>query len=121
MAKGYSDSHLQTWWRRAVKAVNGECCIRCGSDPVEVHHVVKRRHALLRHDWRNGIPLCAACHRWVETLAGKLWVADQVDMRYLLAHERENIKDYLRDHGLNRREFDQRTLEELKRVVAENE
>lgn len=112
-----SDSHMQSWWRRAVRAVWGDRCARCGYPGVECHHVVKRRHALLRNDYRNGIPLCPTCHGWAETLRGRTWVYEQVDMHYLMQREAANIKDYLQEHGLCRREFDERQLAELKRVV----
>lgn len=120
MAKrGYSDSYLQQWWRRAVKAYHGEYCVRCGNEPVECHHIVKRRYSVLRNDWRNGLPLCQDCHAWVErTVAGRRWAENQVDIVHL---ERKdiNLKQYLTERGMTRSEFDKEQLSELRRVVEE--
>lgn len=112
-----SDSNLQSWWRKAVIATWGGRCAHCGFAEVECHHIVKRRHAMLRNDYRNGIPLCKSCHAWAETLKGRAWVYMQVDMDYLSERERVNIKDYLQQRGITRYEFDEMQLAELKECV----
>ena len=122
MSRGYSDSYLQGLWRKAVKAHWGERCVKCKAEPVQCHHIIKRRYAVLRNDWKNGIPLCAKCHNWIETLPGSdwlYWTLGEDHRMYLATRERVNIKDHLVQHGITRKEFDQRTAERLKEKIAE--
>lgn len=66
--KSYSDGYIQSLWRKAVFLGWGKKCALCGSqDRVEAHHVKSRRHRVLRHDLRNGIPLCGRCHQKADT------------------------------------------------------
>lgn len=56
-------------WSKLVKARAGERCERCGAVPEDprgfhAHHVDGRNNHRLRYDVRNGVALCAACHRW---------------------------------------------------------
>lgn len=32
--------------------------------PITGHHIIGRRHSKTRHDLRNGVGLCPACHQW---------------------------------------------------------
>jgi hypothetical protein len=121
MSKGYSDSYLQQLWRQAVKSHWGDRCAKCGSSDVQCHHIVKRRRAMLRNDWHNGIPLCHACHNWIETMAGRLWLADKLEpwhKEYLMLMDKD-IKQHLTEAGMTRAEFDKLTAEELKRKIKE--
>ena len=68
---GTSPANLMKWWRKAVLAVWGDRCVWCGRKPVECHHIVRRGKAVLRYDWRNGIPLCATCHAEADTASGR--------------------------------------------------
>ena len=115
--RGYSDSHMQAWWRQAVLAVWGTGCAHCGSPEAHCHHVVPRARRVLRNDWRNGIPLCAECHRWAHTLEGRRWVESQVDTEYLEARD-TNLKEYLFTSGITREEFDRKQLGELKSIAS---
>lgn len=111
------DANMQKLWRRAVRVMRGDNCLRCGSFADQCHHVIKRRFLVLRHDWRNGIPLCRACHRWVEDRAmGAVWAEDQVDMDYLLDRA-VPMQAFLKGLGLTRDEFLERQTEELKDVL----
>lgn len=112
-----SDGYLQNWWRKAVKRVHGDRCKLCGAQPVECHHIVKRRYGVLRHDWRNGLPLCAECHAQADTIAGRERIAEHVDMDYLSAMERYDLKTFLAERGMTRGEFLRNELDELKRIV----
>jgi len=114
--KAPADSTLQSWWRKAVKAVHGDACVICGQRPVECHHAVLRRKMVLRHDFRNGLPLCADCHRGAETILGRAEVAKHLDMEYLQERERLTLKDYLVRNGMTRAEFLQNQLDELKAI-----
>ena len=117
-SKGYSDGYLQNLWHKAVRAHWSNRCARCGSPDIQCHHVVPRRKALLRNDWRNGIALCAECHAWAHQLAGRRWVESVVDIDYLT--ERDVIlTDWLQAHGMSRKEFDKAVAEELKRKANE--
>jgi len=67
-----------------------------------MHHIVGRRHALLRYDVRNGLPLCAACHRIAETLDGvdeiRAVIGDE-EWGYLKERQRVLKKDWLVETG----------------------
>lgn len=62
-------------WRRAVRKRDGMCCRWCRRHVVvclalvperaECHHVGGRAVKAIRHDVRNGLLLCAACHAFV--------------------------------------------------------
>jgi ankyrin repeat protein len=113
-----SDSTLMSWWRKAVKAVQGESCVLCGATPVECHHIIKRRKKLTRYDWRNGLPLCPGCHSLSDTIRGREAIAEHVDMDYLRDHDGVILKEWLASHGMTEQEFLQAELDELKDVVA---
>ncbi len=57
-------------WPMLVKARADYRCERCGGSPegqnFHAHHVYKRNNHRLRWEPRNGIALCARCHRWAE-------------------------------------------------------
>jgi hypothetical protein len=115
---GTSSKNLMRWWRRAVLAVWGDRCAWCGRQPVECHHIVRRAKAILRYDWRNGIPLCATCHAEADTASGRRRVYSMMDMEYLESMEMWLIKDYLKSRGISREQWLSEELEELKAVVA---
>jgi hypothetical protein len=60
-------------FQRAVVERDGKC-VRCGKfglrndkDQIEnlsAHHLVRRKYLRTRHDPRNGVTLCIACHEW---------------------------------------------------------
>jgi hypothetical protein len=114
----YSDKYLQNLWREAVRAHWGRRCARCGDPAIQCHHIVPRRRALLRNDWRNGIALCAECHAWAHTTAGRRWVESQVDMDYLESRD-VDAKQWLQDHGMSRAEFGRQIAVELKEKASE--
>ena len=51
-------------WAEIVKSVGR--CLKCGSrdKQLQAAHIISRRFTNTRHDIRNGLCLCAACHRW---------------------------------------------------------
>lgn len=114
--KAPADSTLQKHWRLAVKAVHGDACKICGERPVQIHHCVKRRYLVLRHDWRNGLPLCVECHAKADTILGRAEIAKHLDMDYLSQWEGVTVKDYLIRQGMTRAEFLQNELDELKMI-----
>ena len=116
-ASAPSDGYMMTWWRRAVKRVHGDRCRFCGAHPAGCHHVIHVTKGVTRHDWRNGIPLCTACHSTADSIAGRKRVGEFVDLDYLEAMERYNLKDFLQERGMSRGEFLRNELDELKRIV----
>jgi hypothetical protein len=57
--------HNDSPWRAACIAIRGEMCRACGdTHHVEMDHVIpKSQRPSLRHDVRNGLPLCGAFSR----------------------------------------------------------
>lgn len=63
--------HCDRLWSLLVRERAGGCCEHCGISPEDsrgfhAHHIYKRNNHRLRYALRNGIALCAACHRWAE-------------------------------------------------------
>ena len=120
--RGLSDSNLQMHWRRCVRAIFGNRCFFCGaSDEIEVHHIVKRKTLLLRHDYRNGILVCKyGCHQHAETPVGKhkidAYLTSKGYLEYLQLRT-GNCKDYFVQHGITRDDFLQSMLDELRKVT----
>lgn len=114
--KAPSDSTMRNYWRRAVKSVHGNACVICRQTPVQCHHAVHRARAILRHDYRNGLPLCAECHNMADTILGRAEVAKHLDMEWLAKQERIVFKDYLVQKGKTRADFLNEQLATLKEV-----
>jgi hypothetical protein len=117
-----SDSTLQRYWRKAVLAYHRNTCIICGlrkpDEELECHHIARRRIAFLRHDYRNGVPVCHECHKIAHTKKGEQIIARKHEFyEYLLDHENIRIKDWLQQTGQSRDEFLLGELKELKEVA----
>lgn len=56
-------------WSLIVRARAGNRCEHCPRTAdyaqIHAHHVVGRQNHRLRYEPRNGVSLCAGCHRWV--------------------------------------------------------
>jgi len=123
--KSVSDSRLMKAWRLAVLAHwNYTDPISGRYDPsgesLQCHHIVGRRHLLLRWDYRNGIPLTIESHQYAHTGAGNAEVRELVDADYLDSMERYTARDYFTEHGINDNEWRLLKLEELKGVTGES-
>ena len=115
---------MQRWWRKAVLIKGLHRCAICGrcrpADELDAHHLIRRRYRALRHDWRNGVPVCRGeCHIIADQNSAKLTAQsphwehiDQV-MKF------PNSREYLRDRGMTLREFDSAMLILLKKIVKE--
>ena len=83
----------------------------------ECHHVIKRRYKITRHDWRNGILLCADCHRKAHNgLLGVVLPEWQSD--YLLERSGLRFKDYLIQQETTEREFLKMQLDENRGICG---
>lgn len=121
--KSVSDSTLNKYWRLAVIA-------NCKRDPVtgnsnieelECHHIVPRKHFLLRWDYRNGVPLEKATHTGHlgvhRNIATRRRIEEVVDLEYLEKMSRYTKKEYFIEHGINDNEFREMKLKELKAII----
>lgn len=124
--KTVSDSTLHKLWRKAVLAwwgyrdpISGLC------DPTggifQCHHIVYRRHFLLRWDYRNGIPLTDESHRYAHTGAGRARVREMVFTDYLDEMERWDKKSWLLKEGITEGEFRLQKMAELRRIIEESD
>jgi hypothetical protein len=119
--RGYSESVLLDLFRKAVKALRGEVCLRCIEEgvnerrPVQIHHIVHRSFLLLKYDPENGLPLCAEHHAWADTGAGREWCRSKVDKVYLDQRQAYgNIKAYFTELGTCRQDW----IETMKNKLA---
>ena len=132
--RSVSDSYLMKLWRRAVLINFNNTCPICGhqgAEDLQCHHVVFRRHAILRYDWRNGIPLCnvyhvgnqrfggKTCHQYGHTRSGEQAIRNHVDMAYLERMELLQIKDYILTAGMSRNEFLTKMADDLKKKIEQ--
>ena len=56
---------------------------------VAVHHIIHRTNPKLRHDARNGIPLCLECHAFAhkEPIKFNEWVSGWLQRNYGITYE----------------------------------
>lgn len=139
-----SESTLQRHWRRAVLLEWGNYCPICGErgadDELQCHHIVHRRHRLLRHDRRNGVPVHHAriyryiddsneecghraitCHQFADTLTGREMIRESLDLErweYIKERELRNVKDFLVAAGMSRSELEDYELKMLKNFIG---
>ncbi len=122
--KGCSDSVMMRLWRKAVLNHNFNRCFVCGNtnaSELDCHHIIKRRHSILRYDYRNGVPACRmGCHNTIDSLAGykMLKAVRSADLEYLEGLENLTIKQYLIDRGITRKEFLESQKVELKKYLT---
>jgi len=117
-----SDSTLMRLWRQAVLAYwNYTDPLSGDYDPtgetLQCHHIVKRKHFVLRWDYRNGVPLTIESHQRAHTASGHAELWDKVDSEYLERFEGYLKKDYLQSLGINDDEFRLLMKDELKAVI----
>jgi hypothetical protein len=117
--KSVSDGYLMQMWRKAVLNQYNNKCFRCGkTEELECHHFIKRRHKLLRWNWRNGIPGCHDCHKFYHTKIGENWISDRIKFYIYLLHSENLIyKQYLIDNNLTDNEFRNKILADLKEAI----
>lgn len=120
--KGYGKTTMNSLWRKAVLANYNHRCAYCGNTDIteiECHHIVYRRHKILRWDYRNGIPGCKfTCHKIYHTKKGEQWISS-VHRDYDLITSLENVtfKQYLVDNCLTEKEFLEFRKEEMRRLI----
>jgi hypothetical protein len=119
--RGLSESNLQNKWRAVILKHFHNRCFFCGKlkgqVEIECHHIVKRNTLLLRHDWRNGLPVCKfGCHSYAETPTGKHLINEPIIKNNLLDYLQERSgqsKDYFVKKGITKTQFLKMTLEDL--------
>jgi len=124
--RAVSDSRLMALWRRAVLAywrytdpISGKY------DPtgevLQCHHIVPRRHFLLRWDYRNGVPLTVESHQLAHTGKGRALLREVADTEYLDELEGWTKKDFLALIGATEDEFRLNKKAELEEVISKYE
>jgi len=134
---GLDDRWLQKLWRKACLKIFDHKCFFCGADSrvvdIEVHHLTKRNMLLLKHDFRNGIPLCKwvhqlnedmkmSCHKFAETPEGKRRIGEFLERRGYTKYLTErscNSKQWLLEHKMSRSEFLLERKLELEKIIKE--
>ncbi len=121
--KGFSDKYMLRLFRKACLVKHGGKCILCPNTNVnelEIHHLIKRKHKILRYNWRNAVIVCKhGCHQKIDSLYGikLLEKLRPFDMRYLRKYENQVFKQYLIDNCISEREFLQQKKEELVEII----
>jgi hypothetical protein len=99
-------------WSRHIRAggVCERCFSNCGPAVLQAAHIVPRRHFSTRWDLRNGLGLCADCHRWLDTNPhdGRAWVRQRIGAGTLRTLEKQAQEPWDRDYD--------RIIAELKEI-----
>lgn len=122
--KSVSDSTLMKLWRQAVLIEWGYCDPLSGHcDPsgesLQCHHIVGRRHFLLRWDVENGVPLTVESHILAHKGEGRARLRAMVKADYLDSMERYTAKQWLHEHGMTENEFRLQKRDELQAIIRE--
>lgn len=125
MKNKYTDSTLNKLWRKAVLLQWNNQCARCGNTDVSIlqcHHIIRRRHKVMRHSYRNGITGCPECHRFYHTKQGEVLISRIIDhYDWLCSMENVLYKQYKIDNCLTDNEFSLYRYEELCEVIKRHE
>jgi hypothetical protein len=130
-----SDGYLLKLFRQAVLKKHDRRCVFCGNDNIaelDAHHIVHKRHRVLRWDWRNGVPVCRQkCkngvdknHDYADTLAGRDEIQEIIGAGrwvYLKTQEQYTLPAYCAKHGMSRDEFMLMMKDDLKAALNEDE
>lgn len=83
---------LDAEWSKAVRERDENRCRICNrTDNLQAHHIfTKGRHASVRHDIKNGVCLCWACHLYKVHTDPEFW-RDTI-LSHLTEEEYENLK-----------------------------
>jgi predicted restriction endonuclease len=122
--KKNTEKYLEKLWRQAVLANYGYRCAKCGNTiihEIECHHIVKRRHKILRWDYRNGIPGCKyTCHKYYHTKEGEAFIMrNHRDYDHICDLETVLYKQYLADNKMTDAEFRVFRKEEMKQFIRD--
>jgi hypothetical protein len=128
--RGLSDTLLNGLWRKAVLKNCGNKCFVCkgaatAEDPLEAHHVCKRRHLLTRWDPRNGVAVHKYdCHEYAAGKRGESeireWMGDEVYFE-IDRLSRKIAKDWCFLKGITVNEFKKRMKDELIGIIKKFE
>jgi hypothetical protein len=121
--KSVSDSKLNRLWRQAVlikwrytDPISGH------RDPtgetLQCHHIIYRRHFVLRWDWRNGVPLTVESHQYVHTGAGAARLRELVNTEYLDIMEHYLKTDWLQLIAKTENEFRLELRDTLEEIIG---
>jgi hypothetical protein len=88
-------------------------------ESLQCHHIVYRRHYLLRWDVRNGVPLTAGSHyAGHHDIGARRALEEKVNLAYLEDMGRKTKKDFLMEKGLSDAEFRQLKKWELMQTIG---
>ena len=86
-------------WAIAVKERDNYTCQICGgTEYLNSHHVVDKKFKEFKWDVKNGITLCAGCHKFkflsahLNPLWFVLWFAKKNPERYMFLQEKVKVK-----------------------------
>jgi len=126
MKKSYSDSALNKLLRetRLIKANNK--CEFCGKgnyeiEPLQTHHIIRRRHLITRWLLENVLCLCHKCHQFAHTKAGEIRIREYIGEKlyeWLCKTEKIIAVQFFTEHGITRNEY---TIECYNKLKAEKE
>ncbi len=82
---------LDRYFQEKILNVFDHICQLCfiKDDTVTVHHIITRKCKSLRHDARNGVPLCVHCHTYAhkEPSDFRTWASGWLQRNYCIAYE----------------------------------
>jgi hypothetical protein len=80
---------LDRYFQVSILEAFDNICQRCGTQAVAVHHIIHRTNPTLRHDARNGVPLCPSCHAFAHSHPCDFneWVSGWLTMVHGVSYE----------------------------------
>ena len=121
--KSVSDKYLLKLLREASLIKHGHRCFICGNmniKELDIHHIIKRKHKILRYDWRNTVPVCRfGCHSKIDSIMGIRLLEElrPLDMIHLREYENMTFKDYCRNYEITENEFLSMMKNQLKSII----
>jgi len=127
-AKGRLREIADDLWSLAVRSDWAGKCAVCGARKCEAHHIIPRQHQAMRYDLKNGIALCAPCHKFNKDIsphqnaAGWLmWLLEDQPLRYLWYMEMVASGDHKRFEGTTNATYYCDVIRGLKEYVEEED
>jgi hypothetical protein len=106
--KNIQNKLLDTLWSKAVKILDNNKCVHCGSsEHLNSHHIIGRRNFAVRWEVINGVTLCPKCHvysskfsahqtptiftDWIKEKKGLDWYDELIELSNTIKPNKERL------------------------------
>lgn len=121
--KVLTESAMRRQWRKTVLYVYNHRCFLCGlqgDSNLQCHHVIPHKRKVTRWDYRNGIALCALCHRKMHTMSGMYILFSKFkNIKYLLDKEPIVYLKFLKKNKISHSDYYQQQYDEMEQFLRD--